>query len=186
MSTDTTSSLPLLPLPPPPPPRTAAAPVAFKLPADCRPKVDALVHLILNIESDKCFDPDEKRQLRNSHIGDELMHVLLQCREYRANLLSSRKLVEQTSTKATQQASAESLLDFQTCLMRTSCPIPFQHYQECIASADERVLQHVRHHPGLGRFICHSQRQTIERCTGSLVSQSVRAAVEDPFEDDYL
>jgi hypothetical protein len=142
--------------------------------------------LILNVDSDKCFDPDEKRQLRNSHLGDELMRILLQCREYRANLVSSKALVEQQSTKATKQRSAESLLDFQTCLMRTSCPVPFRHYQECMANVDERVLQRVRDHPGLGRFICHPQRQSLERCTGNLVSQSVRAAVEDPFEDDYL
>jgi hypothetical protein len=149
------------------------------------------VHLIINIESDKYFDPDEKRQLRNSHVGDELMHILRQCREYHEKFRSNKPFVKkQTSTKttttATKQAShAESLLDFQTCLMRTSCPVPFQHYQECMASVDQRVLQQVRDQPGLGRFICHSQRQSLERCTGNLVSQSVRTAIEDPFEDDY-
>lgn len=186
-----TSSLPLLPPPPPsPPPQSSIpAPVALNyLPADCRPKVDALVHLILNIDSDKCFDPDERRQLRNSNVGNDLVQILQQCRDYRETFLASKKLLEQqTSTeqvsRAAKQAHEHRLLDLQTCLMRASCPMRMQLFQKCLAGVDQNMLRKFRNHHGLSRFICQSERQSLERCTGNLVSQSVRAAIEDPFEE---
>ena len=192
MSSDT-SFLPLPPHPPPPPPpqSSVAAPVALNsLPADCRPKVDALVHLILNIDNDTCFDPGERRQLRNSDVGNELMKILQECRGYRETLLASKKRLEQQTSpeqvkRAATQAHEHSLLDLQTCLMRTSCPMRMQLFQKCLAGVDQNMLRKFRNHRGLSRFICQSERQSLERCTGNLVSRSVRAAIEDPFEENY-
>ena len=184
----TKSPLPLLPPPPPPPPPPprappAPAPLIAYLPNECRPKVDSLTHLMVNIDNNVCFDEDERQKLRNSTVGNELMHVLQHCREHRAKTMASKKLLKQSSTDNDKTLYETNLLQFQTCLLRNSCPLRMQKFEQCWTNVSRTMIRNNRGHAVSSRT-CKSERQALERCAGNLVAQSVREAIEDPLDDD--
>lgn len=171
---------PLKLLPPPPPQQTPAkVSLIAHLPPECRPKVEPLLHLMVNIDNDACFDENEREKLRNSHVGNELVNILAACREDRSKTMASMKLLEGESDDGENEKTHEmNLLRFQTCLLRKSCPGRMKRFEQCWTEISRRMIRDQRAY-AVSRLTCQSERQALERCAGSLVSRSVREAMED-------
>lgn len=172
----------LPPPPPPPPPQQAKVSLIGHLPPECRPKVEPFIHLMVNIDSDVCFDSEEREKLRNSDIGNELMDILQYCREDRAKTLASMKLLEDSTDEDDTKSHEMNLLRFQTCLLRKACALRMSRYEECWTKVSRRMIREKRD-IAVSRLTCQSERQALERCAGNIVSQSVREAMEDSFLD---
>lgn len=175
-------------LPPPPPPvlPSPTAPINLKfryLPPECRPKVDALSHLILHI--DDSFDRKAQLQMRLSEVGEELAKVFSQCENSRLRTMICKRRLEQSSAKQDRQSYEQNLVGMQECLLNTACPERMRQFMTCWTTVDPSAVKHMKDH-GLVRYICQSERQALERCGGQLVARSVRAADEDPFDDDTV
>jgi hypothetical protein len=180
MTSNTDGPLKLLPPPPPPPPPQTPAKVSLiaHLPPECRPKVEPLLHLMVNIDNDDCFDEKERENLRNSQTGNEIMNILASCREDRSKTMASMKLLEESGDEENEKAHEMNLLRFQTCLLRKSCPGRMSRFENCWTKISRRMIREQRTY-AVSRFTCQSERQALERCAGSLVSRSVREAMED-------
>ena len=181
MTSNADGPLKLLPPPPPPPPPAqtpAKVSLIAHLPPECRPKVEPLLHLMVNIDNDDCFDENEREKLRNSNVGNEIVSILASCREDRSKTMASMKLIEESENEENEKAHEMNLLRFQTCLLRKSCPGRMQKYENCWMEISRRMIRDQRAY-AVSRLTCQSERQALERCAGSLVSRSVREAMED-------
>lgn len=136
---------------------------------------------MVNIDNDDCFDENEREKLRNSHVGNELVNILAACREDRSKAMASMKLLEegQSPDDGEHEKTHEmNLLRFQTCLLRKSCPGRMKRFEQCWTAISRRMIRDQRTY-AVSRLTCQSERQALERCAGSLVSRSVREAMED-------
>lgn len=175
--------LPLLPPPPPQTPSPTKASLLAHLPPECRPKADSLMHLMVNIDNDVCFDQEERQKLRESDVGSELVRILQYCKETRARTMTSMKVLEESNDEEDQKSHQMNLLRFQTCLLRTSCPSRMKKFEQCWTNVSRRMMRDKRQY-AVSRLTCQSERQALERCAGDIVAQSVREAMEDSLGED--
>lgn len=172
--------LPFLPPPPspPPPPANQRPSLIAHLPPECRPKVDSLMHLIINFDNDECFDQEERQQLRDSDVGNELLGILQRCNDPRANTMASMKLLEDEADDSSEKVHSMNLLRLQTCVLRASCCFDrVQKYEQCWTNISRRMIAQGRRELEISKSTCQSERQALERCAGNLVARSVREAI---------
>lgn len=177
MTAANTGPLPLLPPPPPPPPQAPpkqkVSSLIAHLPPECRPKVDSLVHLMMNMDDD--FDPEERQTLMDSpEVGNELVKLLEQCEKP----LASIKLLQNPNNEEDKQAHETNLMRLQTCLLRRSCPVRMQKFEQCWINVS-RLMRGKRGEFDISRRTCQSERRALERCAGNLVARSVHEALQD-------
>lgn len=190
-----TNPLPLIPPPAPPRPSTASkSSILAHLPAECRPKLESLTYLLMNIDNDDFFDKEERQRLRNSNVGNEISTIITNCRDPRDQALATIKQYQESpnneSNDSYERLLEMNLLQLQTCALRASCPSRLYNFEQCWT----RTIRAARATGGMQRqqqleipkHACRLERQALERCAGNLVERSVREAIMDDDSDDIV
>jgi hypothetical protein len=126
------------------------------------------------------FTREEQMLQVHSIAVQRLAASIAKCKGIRGELQQARKAVEAPTGQDENLRIKHQMhkIKYAECLAYHTCPTRWQLYSTCwsnlsrVPLQDLKVISEARQLP----LLCQSERQSLERCVGSLVSGAVRAA----------
>lgn len=148
-----------------------------EMPRSCYPNTKALILV-----------RDNKGELDRTMLdGTEIATAILNCQSNAEKLDSSRENAKSTKLPEWSRQAAMDELKLQECLVAQVCPRRLESFKSCwsrLRSDKVRAAEEA----GMVGLLCMTEKQAVERCVGSLVSQAVRQATpeDSEFDDDLM
>jgi len=140
------------------------------------PKIDGLLMLIKEVP--KQYAQDEQRLLTGSDAGQQLGRAIVRCQGLKARVRAkSNESVPEGQLEARKKEIKEGTEKYIDCLTYSACTARWKNYTQCWTGLTKMSPDELRRlqEGGIETF-CQSERQSLERCVGNLVSGAVRAA----------
>ena len=151
------------------------------------PKIDGLLKLMNEVPKE--FAKDEQRLLTESEAGQQLGRAIVQCQGIRAKIKAKRnEPVREGEMEARKKEIKEGTEKYIDCITYLACNTRWKNYTRCWTALNEMDPSQLREMQAQGgiEVFCQSERQSLERCVGNLVSGAVRASDASPFIDSEL
>jgi hypothetical protein len=181
------------------PPKSLRAPAqSFRQTAPMKPpaKVDGFLQFVKDAPGH--FSLDEQRAFSTSEAGIVLAQSIVRCEGYSKQLKDVRKKLvlaasEDTHTKKeiTEQKRNAFIakVKYVECLAYMTCPERWKQYTRCwqdtVGNLSPAEIQSWREHGAL-EVVCRTERESLERGVGDVVSSAVQAADSSPRVYDDL
>jgi hypothetical protein len=125
------------------------------------------------------FNKEEQEQLSQSESGRRLAIAIAKCRGVQGEIVQARKELSASdgSDQTLRIRHQLQKMKYSECLAFHSCPERWKQYSQCWSNLSRIPLKELKeiNEQGALSLLCQSERQSLERCVGNLVSGATRA-----------
>jgi hypothetical protein len=127
----------------------------------------------------KHFNKEEQSLISQSEPGLRLATAIAKCRGVRGEMVQARKELSASdgSDQTLRIRDQMQKMKYSECLGYHTCPERWKQYTQCWSNLSRIPLEDLKeiNEQGALPLLCQSERQSLERCVGSVVSGAVRA-----------
>jgi hypothetical protein len=144
-----------------------------KTPMTPPPSIDGINRLVL--EARNILSVEEQNNLAQCNAGHRIGRAVVKCQKMKRQLQSSEATGNSDDTKINDQTKRKIATIYNECVSQATCPVRYEAYDTCWRS----YVQSARHHDSTSSSSegltdqCRSQRLSLERCMGNLVSEAI-------------